>query len=77
MSALASHMIDLRQEFDHAARNTSSYEQEVAAAMITLTQEIRQLRINANQPQSCPQGDRPTFMSNEPITGHTGHQRQN
>ena len=34
------------------------------------------MRIDANQPQSCPQGDRPTFVSNEPETGDTGHQRQ-
>ena len=76
MSTLASHIIELRREFEHVARSTSSYEQEMAAAMKALTQEIRQMRISANLPQSCPQGDRPTFVSNEPETGDTGHQPQ-
>ena len=74
MSIVASHMIDLRKELDHTVHNVSSQQQDMTATMTELTQELHQVRISANQHQSCPREDPPTSMSNKPTEDPTGPQ---
>ena len=49
MTTLASHVVDLRKEMDDNAQASSSHQKEMSDAMTSLTQELRQLRLNPKQ----------------------------